>query len=1147
MDKSLIYAILGIAETKDEEQIRQAYRTKLEENHPEDDPEGFKRLRSAYEQALAFAREPEEDAGEEWDDTPAGQWMRRVAQVYGCLSRRLDEAEWEKLLREDICQDLEYGEEVKWRLFRYLSEHFRLKSGIYRLLDRFFGIHENEGEFKEHLPVGFVDHMLYKSSDAGSDDFPYEWLTGEDTADYDQFLTHLYDLEEKSEEEEFAEAQQIAAAMAVSGIDHPYYAITRVRLTLHLADHTAQEEEDALEEAGKLMAAYPDSVKIHLLGGRELWDCGRKEEAARIFADVAQRFGSYYVSEKYLTIYEKEQGKIADALRRCCDACQNWNDEELEELRLELDEAYITVCEGALAEGTLTWEDAEPVCFSYLRTKRAQEGLDFLLAHPEYMENMKDVHKYLCLFYNHLDRFEDSIRESRLWREALLSREGEKELIARSYAYEGSSQRGLAQQAGDDRAPKDKYQAVRECFEQAITYLPEELRMRQELLDVLILQEAYEDAVTQADEILARDAGWFPALVQKQTACYKLGRSQDVVDLFYDAKEIYANYPPMYELTARLFIDYRQYGDAEAILAQAKEAEVESFGLDVIALSCERRKANSDVEYFEALKKALKLLEKFEAGDAKKRELAALYSEMAVLEDCQYYEEFMHPGKAEEYIAKAIELGSEDPTDDTVDYYYICGRIKQRAGKYEEAIPYFEKFVEDWGMTVPVATNLAACHNAVGAWEKAVECYEKALELDPENEDVNHEIAEIYRKTGYKKDSRPLYRKGLAYINRQIELTPDMAFAYRVREIIYEALGEIELADADADAAVRLDKDNSFGLNLKGSALYEQQKYQQALYYFKKAVANLDNPKVDGWNMYCNAADTCKKLGDFEQAEEWYRKGIELFEGDDLGRCYWAFVRLCRDMGRQEEALMLLEESYRKETITEETYLSRRLTVRSAFCRSHSQAVELEKEALETAKKIDSTSAWEELSDIQYYYVQDIDRAMETKRMVFARLEEENDWWENNGTLLEWMRICWENGDTDALGKYTEYFRQGIEAHYDVMTEQYPAMEQFLDDPYRDYQHRCMMVRYWVYNGQMDRAKDMITQLKTRRTCLNCGQCVCTEFLEAYAVYCEGIGDLEAAYRYYTECFEKSPSEDLSYYKSIQLGRKLGLVAEEQI
>ena len=62
MDKIEIFQILGIEYTKDEHLIKNAYREKLAVTNPEDNPEGFKRLRAAYEEACRLAKQPEEYA-----------------------------------------------------------------------------------------------------------------------------------------------------------------------------------------------------------------------------------------------------------------------------------------------------------------------------------------------------------------------------------------------------------------------------------------------------------------------------------------------------------------------------------------------------------------------------------------------------------------------------------------------------------------------------------------------------------------------------------------------------------------------------------------------------------------------------------------------------------------------------------------------------------------------------------------------------------------------------------------------------------------------------------------------------------------------------------------------------------------------------
>lgn len=103
-----IWHELGIGPTADGEAIRRAYALRLKQVHPEDDPEGFQRLRTAYEAALASAQTLDRQDG---STGLAG----RGIQEDGHLDRRRDAEGLDQLIGsavESIVQNLTDGDET---------------------------------------------------------------------------------------------------------------------------------------------------------------------------------------------------------------------------------------------------------------------------------------------------------------------------------------------------------------------------------------------------------------------------------------------------------------------------------------------------------------------------------------------------------------------------------------------------------------------------------------------------------------------------------------------------------------------------------------------------------------------------------------------------------------------------------------------------------------------------------------------------------------------------------------------------------------------------------------------------------------------------------------------------------------------------
>ena len=136
MNEKEIFLILGIEPTREEEKIKAAYRNQLVKVNPEENAEGFKEVRRAYEEALCYAKESIKE--EKLPETPIELWIERVKGIYESLSKRLDITNWEKLMKEDLCIDLDTSIEARDALLNYLKDNFRLKNEVWKLIVRLF-------------------------------------------------------------------------------------------------------------------------------------------------------------------------------------------------------------------------------------------------------------------------------------------------------------------------------------------------------------------------------------------------------------------------------------------------------------------------------------------------------------------------------------------------------------------------------------------------------------------------------------------------------------------------------------------------------------------------------------------------------------------------------------------------------------------------------------------------------------------------------------------------------------------------------------------------------------------------------------------------------------------------------------------------
>jgi len=221
-------------------------------------------------------------------------------------------------------------------------------------------------------------------------------------------------------------------------------------------------------------------------------------------------------------------------------------------------------------------------------------------------------------------------------------------------------------------------------------------------------------------------------------------------------------------------------------------------------------------------------------------------------------------------------------------------------GEYSISISYFElaeKIGENNKIKEKVREKLVAAYNNWGVahhelkqHEKAINDYNKAIELNPN-------LAEAYYNRGSAYRELKQYEKAITNYNKAIELNPSLADAYSNCGVTHCELKQYEKAIENFNRAIELNPEDSRAYNNRGVAYYVLNQQEKAIKDCNTAIElNPKNPEA-----YNNQGNVYRKLNQQEKAIEDYNKAIELnpnFAGayNDRGLAYY-------ELNQQEKAI----------------------------------------------------------------------------------------------------------------------------------------------------------------------------------------------------------------------------------------------------
>ncbi|EHN1423111.1 J domain-containing protein [Salmonella enterica] len=158
------WQVLGIEATTDTDAIRQAYLALLPSFHPETDPQGFKLLREAYENALQGTTSPAITVVDEDPDTP---WVNYLGEILRDLladeERRFQPQAWQEFIQQINKLSITQAEKARWLLCDIAMQTFPVSYSCMNLLSQRLSWEQrdcNEEMDRERLDnfLSYVEH-----------------------------------------------------------------------------------------------------------------------------------------------------------------------------------------------------------------------------------------------------------------------------------------------------------------------------------------------------------------------------------------------------------------------------------------------------------------------------------------------------------------------------------------------------------------------------------------------------------------------------------------------------------------------------------------------------------------------------------------------------------------------------------------------------------------------------------------------------------------------------------------------------------------------------------------------------------------------------------------------------------------------------
>jgi tetratricopeptide (TPR) repeat protein len=790
--------VLNITETDDKDAVKRAYMAALKQHNPEDDPEGFARVRAAYEQALAEIDGKNAESAE--DNSPIGLFMKKVAALYKDFGQRREAANWQELLKDDVCLRLDTEDEVGERLLIFFMDNYFLPSAVWLALGNHFGWPDKKAELKKTFPANYIDYIIRHMH--------YEWprydlFDAQAGADIDRFIYLFYLADQQLDTGEKAGLEESLAELAAMGIEHADYDMLKARKLV-----AEDKKEEALALAEPVYRQRPEDVNIAFTYAQILQSLHTEEHtkaALDVFrqtvATYPSHFGATMGTAECLAELEDYDGARTILRQARMDFPANLY---VVSFFQSVSEKLAEIYEAKHAENPSDFAVAKALAKHLLNTDRYEDCYKLLQKFP-HQEDDADYCEYLGACF--------SQREEHNKAAEYMLRAAEREKTARAYC-------NLADML-----------ILANRFAEAIKYAEEGLALAegdafyQASLHFCIgkAHEAvkeYSKALAAYDLGIAANYDLQPLHIRKAFVLKETGDYAEAMDSCERAIALIVYNPIPYEIEMDVFIEVGNPENALEVYQRAMDLDVDTLELRLLKAQALLKLTEEDRQG-----EAMSILDDLLADDSED-ELFKLTPEKCARILAARGEIFIAREEyenAERSFKAAFATGAaeEKAYDLLIDLFYKIGDypaalecVKAELKKYDNAENRLrlawlhrelgsmrrarltlEKTARDFQGHERTHRRLAEFYENIGAHKKALKQYEIILRADSDRPDIHDDIA-------YNLAALRRFDEALELLGREIEKYPDYLYLYARRGGIYLDSCQPEKAATDLLKAV---------------------------------------------------------------------------------------------------------------------------------------------------------------------------------------------------------------------------------------------------------------------------------------------------------------------------------------------------------